>query len=526
MELTRLLHDAVARHPQRVAVVCGQRRRTFAELQDRVARLAGGLHQLGVAPGDRVAMLSQNSDSYHEYYFAVPWADAVLNPVNTRWNPTEIAYSLRDSATRVLIVDPVFTPLVEAIRENHSELTTVIVTGRAPAPDGTHDYESLVASARPVPDARRGGDELAGVFYTGGTTGFPKGVMLSHRNLLVSAAGTMSTGAMHTPDGTALHSAPMFHLAALATWINQNMAANTQVYLPRFDPKEVLDAIQRHAVTDIVLVPTMIQMLVDHPAIHDFTVSSVKRVLYGGSSIAASVLSRAMATFPQAQFTQAFGMTELGPVATLLLPEDHILDGEGSHRLTSAGRAAPHAEVRIVDEDDREVPVGEIGQIVVRGANVTAGYWDNPAETAQALRGGWMHTGDAGRLDEAGYLYIVDRIKDMIVTGGENVYSTEVENAVAQHPAVAAVAVIGLPDEVWGERVHAVVVLHRGASATAEDICSHTKSLIARYKAPRSVDFVEALPTSGAGKVLKRSLRERYVTAVDYHKRALPTKES
>ncbi len=512
MELTQLLHDVVARHPERVAVVFGPRQRTFAELRDRVARLAAGLRQIGVAPGDRVAMLSQNSDSYHEYYFAVPWAGAVLNPVNTRWSETEIAYSLKDSATRALIVDDKYAPMVPTIREHYPELSTVIVTGDAPAADHLHDYEALIASARPMPDAHRGGDDLAGIFYTGGTTGFPKGVMLSHRNLLVSAEGTMSTGAMHTPDGTALHSAPMFHLAALATWLNEGMAGNTQVFLPRFDPNTVLDAIERHAITDIVMVPTMIQMLVDHPAVGVVDVSSVRRVLYGGSSIAGPVLSRAMKTFPKAEFTQAFGMTELGPVATLLLPEDHLLAAEHPELLRSAGRAAPHAEVRIVDEDDREVPAGELGQIVVRGANVTAGYWNKPTETEEALRGGWMHTGDAGRLDDAGYLYIVDRIKDMIITGGENVYSTEVENAVAQHPDVAAVAVIGLPDDKWGERVHAVVVLHQGAHPSAEEICEHTKALIARYKAPQTVEFVDALPTSGAGKVLKRTLRDRHLT--------------
>ena len=273
-----------------------------------------------------------------------------------------------------------------------------------------------------------------------------------------------------------------------------------------FSATGVLAAITEHEVTDALLVPTMIQMLVDDPQVAASNLSTVQHLVYGASPISEALLERSRKVFPAAGFTQAYGMTELSPVATLLGPADH--DNPALRR--SAGRAAPHVEVRVVDDHDNEVRRGEVGEIVVRGDNVMLGYWNRPDDTAAAIRDGWMHTGDGGRMDEAGYLFIVDRIKDMIITGGENVYSAEVENALASHPAVAACAVIGVPDSGWGERVHAVVLLLPGHQATEADIRQHCKSLIAGYKSPRSVEFVDTLPMSGAGKILKRELRKQY----------------
>ncbi len=510
MYLTQGLHRSVQQTPDHPAVIGGGRTRTFAELAGRVARLAGGLRRLGVGAGDRVAILSLNSDRYAEYLLGVPWAGAVLNPVNIRWSPGEIAYSLQDSGTEVLLVDDRFLPAVPVLRDKYSGLRAVIHCGDGAAPEGTLAYERLVAEAEPVEDAHRSGDDVAGIFYTGGTTGFPKGVRLTHANMIISALGSLATGEFLTPGGRFLHAAPMFHLADLAAWTGQLVMGGTHVIVPMFDPAAVAKAIEAHRVTDVLLVPTMIQMLVDSPAIAAHDLSSLRRLIYGGSCIAPAVLARAMKALPRVRFTQAYGMTELGPIATILPHEDHQLDGPLSVRARSGGRAAPHADVRIVDPDGNDVPRGTVGEIIVRGGHVTPGYWHKPEETAAAIRDGWMHTGDGGRMDEHGYVYIVDRIKDMIVTGGENVYSTEVENAVAQHPAVQAVAVIGLPDPQWGECVHAVVVLRPGEQASAEEIREHTKSLIAGYKAPRTVDFVDALPVSGAGKVLKRELRALY----------------
>jgi len=297
----------------------------------------------------------------------------------------------------------------------------------------------------------------------------------------------------------------MFHLADLAYWGATLLLGGSHVILPGFDPAKVLATIASSRVTDVLLVPTMIQILVDHPQVTEYDLTSLTSVVYGASPITQAVLERAMKAFPSAGFTQAYGMTELSPVATILTPADH----ERGH-LRSAGRAAPHAEVRVVDPDGAAVPNGTVGEIIVRGGHVMGGYWNKPTETRAALRDGWMHTGDGGYLDDQGYLYVVDRIKDMIITGGENVYSAEVENAVARHRAVAQCAVIGLPDPDWGERVHAVVVLHPGATLTLAELREHTRTLIAGYKAPRSVEIAEALPISGTGKVLKRELRKKY----------------
>jgi acyl-CoA synthetase (AMP-forming)/AMP-acid ligase II len=505
MYLTQGLHRAVQQQPDQVMTICGDRERTFGEVAGRVARLAGALRELNTGAGDRVAMLSLNSDRYSEYLLAVPWADAVLNPVNVRWSVPEIAYSLRDSDSRVLLVDDTFAPMLPALREAVPDLATVIHAGDGPVPAGALGYEDLIAGAGPVSDSRRGGDELAGVFYTGGTTGFPKGVMLSHANLAVSWLGSAATGCLGTSGSITLHTAPMFHLADLAYWGATLLLGGSHVILPGFDPGTVLATIASSRVTDVLLVPTMIQLLVDHPQVTEYDLTSLTSVVYGASPITQAVLERAMKAFPSAGFTQAYGMTELSPVATILTPADHE-----QGQLRSAGRAAPHAEVRVVDPDGAQLPTGTVGEIIVRGGHVMLGYWNKPTETRAALRDGWMHTGDGGYLDDQGYLYVVDRIKDMIITGGENVYSAEVENAVARHRAVAQCAVIGLPDPDWGERVHAVVVLHPGATLTLAELREHTKTLIAGYKAPRSVEIADALPISGTGKILKRELRKKY----------------
>jgi acyl-CoA synthetase (AMP-forming)/AMP-acid ligase II len=504
--LTQGLHRSLRQTPDAPATIFGERTRTFTEYADRVARFAGALRGLGVGRGDRVGIYSMNSDYFLEYLLAVPWAGGVLNPVNIRWNPAEVAYSLADSGTAVLVVDDTFAGVVPALREKLPTLRTVIHCGDTPTPEGMLDYHALVAGSAAVPDALRGGDDLTGIFYTGGTTGFPKGVMLSHANMLTAALGSLSSNAFVAPDARYLHAMPMFHLGDLSLWLAQLVRGGTHVVIPTFDPADFAAAVAAHRVTHSMLVPTMIQRVVDHPAAAEHDLGSLTGLVYGSSPMPEALLAKAMKTFPAARFTQAYGMTELGPMTSFLLPDEH--DDRTLWR--SAGRPAAHAEIRIVTPDGAEAPAGTVGEITVRGGHVMLGYWNKPAETSAALRDGWLHTGDGGYLDERGYLFIVDRIKDMIITGGENVYSAEVENVLAKHPAVSACAVIGLPDPQWGERVHAVVLPAPGAHATPEELRAHCKEHIARYKCPRTFDFVDAFPLSGAGKILKRELRARY----------------
>ena len=510
MYLTQALHRALQLHPDRIAVRCGARQATFRVFADRVARLAGALQTLGMHPGDRVAMLSLNSDRYLEYQMAVPWGGGVLNPCNTRWSAAEILYSLDDSGSTILLVDETFRPLVEQLRRDSRALREVVYCGDAEVPAGMHGYEALLAAADPVPDAVRRGEDLAGIFYTGGTTGFPKGVMLSHTNLCSSALALHSEG-LAAAGGTYLHAAPMFHLADMGFSLVHWAEGNTHTIVPMFNPEGVLDTLARDRVSHVLLVPTMIQLLVDHPAMQQpRDLSALKTIIYGASPIAEAVLERAMAALPGVGFVQAYGMTELSPLATVNPAYFHTVEGRKLGKLRAAGRAGYCIELRIVDTEGSEVPRGTVGEVVVRGPNVMQGYWNKPEQTAQAVRNGWMHTGDGAWMDEDGFIFIADRLKDMIISGGENVYSGEVESAIAQHPGVAACAVIGIPSERWGEAVHAVVVCKPGQATSAESLIAHCKALIAGYKCPGSVAFVDALPLSGAGKVLKTKLREPF----------------
>jgi acyl-CoA synthetase (AMP-forming)/AMP-acid ligase II len=514
MYVTQGFHRALQQHPDRIATRFGDRTRTFRQLIDRVGRLAASLQALGMKTGDRVAMLALNSDRYLEYQIAVTWGGGVLNPCNTRWSAAEILYSLDDCETVILLVDDTFRALGLELQEKAKTVREIVLcrdTVAADMPAGMHDYETLLARHQPVDDARRSFDDLVGIYYTGGTTGVPKGVMLSHTNLVTSAMSLLAEG-IATPGGVEVDAAPMFHLAdggiAMPHWV----AGNTHSVVAAFNPPDVLTAIERDKVTDVLLVPTMVQMLVDSPAMKEKRdLSSLKNITYGASPISEAVLLRAMAALPGVSFSQAYGMTELSPVATISPPWVHGPEGRAAGKLRSAGRASYNTEVRIVDENDQPVPNGTVGEIVVKGPNIMVGYWNKPELTAAAIKDGWMHTGDGGYLDDDGYFFVVDRIKDMIVSGGENVYSAEVENALAQHPAVAACAVIGIPSAEWGESVHAVIVLRdKNAGVTAEDMMAHCRTLIAGYKRPRTVEFRDSLPLSGAGKILKSELRKAF----------------
>ena len=510
MYLTQALHRARLQSSNVVATVCAGRRRTYAELAVRVERLASGMQSLGVARGQTIGMLAHNSDRFLEYYMATYWAGAVVNPVNTRWSAAEIAYSLDDCETQVLIVDDAHSHLVPDLRKASTALQTVVYAGEGFPPAGMVSYESLLEASAPVADAMRRDSDIAGVFYTGGTTGSPKGVVVTHKHLYTNALTLLAEDAV-SKDSIGLHVAPMFHMAAVVFINSLLMRGSTHVMLPAFDPVTVLATIVAERVTDCLFVPTMIQLLVDHPERPEYDISGVRRLLYGASPIDESLLDRALEALPRAAFFQGYGMTELSSLAALLPPEFHSTEHRASGRLRSAGRATLCAELRILDDAGRPVPTGTVGEIAVRSPCAMQGYLNKPEETAAALQDGWMHTGDVGYLDADGFLYVVDRLKDMIVTGGENVFSVEVENALLKHPSIARCAVIGVPDADWGERVHAVIVLRTGTDTIdVEALREHARHFIAGYKCPRSIELRSALPLSAAGKVLKKVLREPY----------------
>ena len=510
MQLAQTLRRAALLGPERTALVDGAVRYSWREFADRVARLAGGLRALGVGDGARVAMLASNSHRYVEFFFATFWAGGIAVPINTRWAAPEIRHALDDSGARVLVVDPGHLEAGRAQQAAGADLDALVLAADADVrAEGLAHWEDLVRGAA-AEDALRGYDDVACLFYTGGTTGRSKGVMLTHANLVTNSMTAMLNMGIRG-DTVHLHTSPMFHVAGGARLFSVTLAGGTHVVLPRFEVDAFLDVVERERVTITIIVPTMLARLVRHPDLAARDLSSLELLCYGASPMPEAVLREALERLPGIRLLQSYGMTELSPVATVLGPDHHVFDGPGAGRTASAGQPVYNAEVMIAGEDGAALAPGEIGEVCVRGPMVMKGYWNLPELTAETLRGGWMHTGDAGYLDEEGFLFVVDRIKDMIVSGGENVYSAEVEDVIYLHPEVAECAVIGVPDEHWGEAVHAIVVPKGGAGLTAEAIREHCRTRIAAYKCPRSVELrATELPKSGPGKILKTDLRRPF----------------
>jgi len=506
VNITYGLRRALALSPASLATVFGQRRKTWSEVGDRVARLAAGFRSSGAKDGDRVAMLAANSDRYLEYYLAVGWAGLVSVPLNVRWSAVEVEDALRDSRPVVLVTDRTHAAQVVRFSAALPGLRLVYADdGEASA--GFEHFDGLAAGHAPMADAMRNGPDLAGIFYTGGTTGRSKGVMLSHANLTSNAVQAVAEGVWTTPMRY-LHAAPMFHLANGMGMYAALLRGGANIIAPGFAPEGIMALVEAERVTDVLLVPTMVQMLVDHPALADYDMSSLRHIVHGASPMSGALLERAKSALPRTSFVHVYGQTELSPCATVLPWADDAGGDQAAGRGLSAGRAMIGCEVRIVGFNGEAVPSGTVGEITVRGDNVMLGYWERPEDTRRTIVDGWMQTGDGGYLDEDGYLFVVDRLKDMIISGGENVYSVEVENVVLQHPDVSQCAVIGIPSERWGEQVHAVVVRRPETGLTGEDLTAFCKTFLAGYKCPRSIDLRDdPLPLSGTGKVLKRDLR-------------------
>jgi long-chain acyl-CoA synthetase len=510
-----LLHDMIERNVQTngqgQATQFRGRSHTWSQFAERIARLGHGLESLGVEPGARVAILAHNSDRYTECLFGVARAGAVFVPVNTRLAPAEIVYWLADSDSALLCVDDDFVPLLPALRSELPSLRDVLYIGEQPAPPaGTIGLDALIEASRDGDAVARAPDDLVGLFYTGGTTGKSKGVMLSHRNLIANAFNLLPVFGID--DKTRyLHAAPMFHIADNAGGFATALAGAANSYVPKFDPVAVMTAIQEQRITHAVLVPTMINILVNHPELARFDLSSLRTLTYGGSPMPEAVARKTIEMLPHVRLLQAYGQTEAAPCLTFNTHEFHALSGPLAAKLRSAGRSAYGVQLRILDADGREAPRGTVGEICARGDVVMQGYWNKPEQTAEALRDGWLHTGDSGTMDEDGFVYIVDRVKDMIISGGENVYSVEVEEALYQHPAIAECAVIGIPDENWGEAVHAIVRVRDGRSVDKAELMAHCRGRIAGFKCPRSIEIrAEPMPLSGAGKILKSELRKPF----------------
>ena len=485
------------------AVRYGDRTWTWGQLGDRVERVAAALAADGVRPGTRVAVLERNHPATLELAYGGARVGAVTTVVNWRLAPEEVLYALADSTAELLLVGEEFAGVVEALRDRLPALRRVLVVGEP--------YEAWLAAAPrgPVHDGRGADpDDVVLQLYTSGTTGFPKGVMLTHRNVAAHNAAALEVVAP-SPDSVAMVPMPLYHVGGLA-YALWNLAAGARIVVVRDPvPSVLLDTIEREGVTDTFIVPALIGVLLQEPGLERRDLSSLRHLLYGASPMPGPLMQACLARFPSI-LGQVFGMTELSGAVTYLAPEHHA-DTAHPERLLSAGLPYPGVEVRVVAGDGSDVPVGELGELWVRSAQCMAGYWRRPEATADALvEGGWLRTGDIGRVDEGGFVYLEDRLKDMVISGGENVYPAEVERVLLLHPSVAEVAVIGVPDPKWGETVKAVVVPEEGAAVDPAALIAHCRAHLAGYKRPTSVDVVAALPRNATGKVLRRELRAPY----------------
>jgi long-chain acyl-CoA synthetase len=478
---------SVRYYAERPALSAGESRLNFRELHDRVKSLAAGLSRVGFRPGDRLALLLPNGPEYIQLVYACSWLGVIAVPINTRLSAAEIDHILADACPRGLV------------RHSSLPVPTTPVSWML-----VLDKELLEGENDSSPDVTYDPDGILALIYTSGTTGRPKGVILRHSNIL-SNVHNFNYWMPYREGGTYLHAAPIFHIADFPAMFAAPAFGACQVALPRFTPQSFCEAVAKERVSHTILVPTMINLLVQSAGVKNYDLSSLEVLGYGGSPMSPELILRTRELLPNVKLVQVYGLSETG-FLTGLRDEEHT-----DKRLLSCGRPCPGIEVRVADEVGKEVGAGQRGELVARGANVMSGYWNNQDDTAAALQNGFFRTGDIGYQEADGYFYILDRLKDMIVTGGENVYCGEVEAVILAHPAVREVAVFGIPDPQWGELVAACVVLKNGASLTTDALVRYCRQSLANYKVPRHIEFSDTdLPKSGSGKVLKRLLRDRF----------------
>ncbi len=512
MNISKLLTKSARNFPENLAIAHGPKKLNYAQFNSRTNRLANCLSKMGIRQGDNVAVLQYNYPEMLESLFACFKLGCGAVPINFRLHPKESAFIIDHSESKAVILSSEFNEAIMDIRDSISNARHLITLSGAEGE--LLDYETVLSGESDrFTDADVDPGDLAWLFYTSGTTGLPKGAMLTHRNLL---AMTMNFYADvcpgFGPHDVALHAAPLSHGSGLYALPNIGKARPNIILASKsFDPELIFKTIQEYRVTNMFAAPAMIKLMVESPAADQYDHRSLKCINYGGAPMLVEDMKAAIAKLGPC-LVQIFGQAESPMTLTYLSQHDHVLEGakEQMRRLASAGIPRTDVEIKIVDAEDMELPPGEMGEIVSRSDLVMKGYWKNPEATAETLRGGWLHTGDIGYLDEEGYLFIMDRSKDMIISGGENVYPREIEEVLIKHPAVREVAVIGIPDQKWGEAIKAVVSLVPGQTAMEEELIGFCKDNIASYKKPKSVDFVDSLPKNNYGKILKRELRAKY----------------
>jgi fatty-acyl-CoA synthase len=500
---------------KKIGIIDGDVRLTYREYGERADRLSNALAGLKVGRGDRVAWLGYNSHELLEAYYGVVQMGAVLLPLNIRLTPAEIAFILNDSESVALFYNRDFLPIVEGVRNQATTIKHYIPLEEGVAAGDEMNYEALLSAAGAdfTPPADIKDDDLAELFYTSGTTANPKGVMMTHRNLYLHAMQVIA-GLGVKESIVQLHTIPLFHVNGWGTPHTLTCMGARHVVMKRFDPTEVLELIQRERVTNFAMVPTMATAVINHPKIKEYDLSSLDYVAIGGAA-SPMELMRDVEDRLGCRCYGGYGLTETIPVLTQSFIKDHLKDlsdQERWRRQSMAGYPMPGVAVDIFDADDKPVPHDgqSVGEVVVRADNVMAGYWKQPEDTANVMRGGWFHTGDMAIVDEEGYFLIVDRKKDIIISGGENIASIEVEKAIYSHPAVLECAVIAVPDDRWGEVPKGLVVLKAGQALGEQELIEHCRTRLPGFKVPKSVEFFDSLPKGGTGKILKKELREKY----------------
>jgi acyl-CoA synthetase (AMP-forming)/AMP-acid ligase II len=512
---TDFLNIATAICPDKTAIVFEDKRYTFSQLNERVNRLANGLLKLGLKAGDRIAFLQVNCNQCVETYFAVAKAGAIYLPLNFRAKEKELGYMLNTAEATTLIVGERYIPMIKSIQPELKYLKNLISI------ESKHDdmlyYEDIISSS-PADEVvtEIDEDDTTILMYTAGTTGFPKGVMLSHNSFSVYMLENV-TPADPLAEESNILTVPLYHVAGIQAMMAAIYGGRTLVMERQFEAKEWMELVEREKANRAMMVPTMLKQLLDHPDFKKHDLSSLKVITYGAAPMPIPVIKKALEEFPGVSFINAFGQTETASTITALSPEDHALTGTEEEkekklkRLSSIGKPMSDVEMKVIDEEGNTLPPGEVGEIVARGPRVMTGYWKDEEKTAKTIdKDGWVHTGDVGYVDEDGYFFLSGRSSDMIIRAGENISPEELENVIRDHPKVEDVAVIGVPDETWGEEPRAVVIPKKGEQVTEEEIMEHCRANLASFKRPRTVVFVDDLPRNPMGKLVKREIREKY----------------